>query len=201
MSTSNARSDGQSEHDPLAETVTPGDLALGIVAGLKDSKLKSGTQYLEVKGEKVTSNATSPVVSKQKQMSNLIALDSPFLSEPLVDADIEPHPSKPFHNTSPTLAPALDQSMHSTASTTEPYVSASTSLRSSFEGSRVDFAEMWEASTQTNGGFRGRGWSEDTVEHVMRRLHDAGMQMDVLAVDDAPFEGEILRYDLERKRD
>ena len=177
---SRRRSDGQD--DPLAQTVTPGDLALGVALSLEETKKRSG---MGKSPKKVGS--LSPVIAPvvQKQTSNLIALDSPFLSEPLVDASLNENDEG---SKKPAQSIALEQSMLSTASTTEAYVSASTSLRSSLEiplGAR--FEEMWKTSEKV----KARGWSEDAVDVVMRRLQGAGMQMDVLDADDAPFEGEM----------
>ena len=153
--------------DPLAQTVTPGELTLVAASGLTDAG----------KGKVPCKKDVNTAPAIQLTASNLISLDSPFLSEPLVDAGDGADPEA-----------NLEHSVISnqTATTTDPYVSASASLHTSQElASGARFEELWNAC----GEFRARGWSEDAVEAVMRRLQGLGMQMDVLPAGDVPFEG------------
>ena len=108
--------------------------------------------------------------------SNLLSLDSPFLSEPLVDLkerettdDSEP-PPKPL----------------TASGGTPPYVSATTSLRTSPEPGQ-NFEALWRELDASSA----RGWCEDTVDVVVLRLQGLGLRMDVLDPDIAPFEGEL----------
>lgn len=155
----------------LAQTVTAGELALAVGGGSKfarppDNKVK---EMRRPESEQVIQPVEKNNVPS-KAASNLIALDSPFLSEPLVDVFDQ--------------APA-------TPPISSPYVSANTSLRTSPERG-PSFEELWSALVANENTFSARGWYDDASDIAVRRLQSLRMRMEVLPADVAPYEGKYL---------
>jgi hypothetical protein len=176
--TSRAYSEDQEE---LARTVTPGELTLAAATGMNAPLPKSPPKK----------KVHTPSVVEKKHTPNLISLDSPFLSEPLVE---------------PASSPPLDHSVASiqgtVATTSSAYVSANASLRTSPEpdaGAESDvlvdrnpwigigkrFEDLWDSDERLSS--KGRGWSENAMDGLLRRLQSLGMRTEVLPVDVCAF--------------
>ncbi|KAL5534648.1 hypothetical protein ACEPAG_1111 [Sanghuangporus baumii] len=158
----------------LAKTVTAGELTLAAGAGneftnaYRSKKSKMPSLEHSTRNLTLTDEATNVSTS-------LLSLDSPFLPEPLVDlkdsmAEISARPPKSL----------------TASGGTPPYVSASTSLRTSPEPGQ-NFEALWSELDV----FSARGWCEDAVDVVVRRLQGLGLRMDVLEADVLPFEGDL----------
>lgn len=127
----------------------------------------------------------------------MIALDSPFLSDPFVNP---PSPSS-FHSKDPSYtgdpAPLMESTLSkgATSSQPSPYVSANTSLRTTPEPENsLSFEAFWNTSAPDSGGISARGWCEDLVENVIRKLQALpGVRMDVISGDLGPFMGVYIR--------
>lgn len=127
----------------------------------------------------------------------MIALDSPFLSDPFVNP---PSPSS-FHSKDPSYtgdpAPLMESTLSkgATSSQPSPYVSANTSLRTTPEPENsLSFETFWNTSAPESGGISARGWCEDLVENVIRKLQALpGVRMDVISGDLGPFMGVYIR--------
>lgn len=117
-------------------------------------------------GELALTADSLPKVAQDSVMPNidLLSINSPFLAEPVVEG----LPS--------------------------PYVSASTSLRNSPEPDhREVFETLWHVFETGTKAVNARGWYEETVEHAVRLLQGLGIKMDVVPVDDFPFEGTCVQ--------
>lgn len=82
-----------------------------------------------------------------------------------------------------------------TSSQPSPYVSANTSLRTTPEPENsLSFEGFWNTSAPDSGGIGARGWCEDLVENVIRKLQALpGVRMDVISGDLGPFMGVHIR--------
>ncbi|KAL5495678.1 hypothetical protein ACEPAI_1141 [Sanghuangporus weigelae] len=158
----------------LAKTVTAGELTLAagteneFTDAYRSKKSKIPSLEHSTRNLKLTDEATNVSTS-------LLSLDSPFLPEPLVDlkdsvAEVSAPPPKPL----------------TASGGTPPYVSASTSLRTSPEPGQ-NFEALWSELD----AFSSRGWCEDAADVVVRRLQGLGLRMDVLEADVLPFEGDL----------
>ncbi|KAL5535126.1 hypothetical protein ACEPAF_3220 [Sanghuangporus sanghuang] len=156
----------------LAKTVTAGELTLAAGAEneftnvYRSKKSKIPSLEHSTRNVKLTDEATN--VS-----TNLLSLDSPFLPEPLVDLKDR------------VMEVSLPKPLTASGGT-PPYVSASTSRRTSPEPGQ-NFEALWSELD----AFSSRGWCEDAVDVVVRRLQGLGLRMDVLEADVLPFEGDL----------
>ena len=121
------------------------------------------------------------VSRKAKSPSDLLSIDSPFLPEPLVDINVSVEANT-------AALPSATSGTPPQASS--PYVSASASLRTSPEPGQ-NFEELWSELGSVDGAFSARGWCEDAVDVVVRKLQGLEIRMDVLDVDVPPFRGKL----------
>ena len=98
--------------------------------------------------QRPSSIAMPSKASSSKASDPLIALDSPFMSEPLVD----------MNNSIGT-------------GNTPPYVSANTSLRATPEPG-IDYEELWVSMVTDERVKTNRGWYEGAVEEALLELED-----------------------------
>ena len=121
----------------------------------------------------------------------MIALDSPFLSEPLTDT---PNASESVQLTKPAQAIEVTASRDLSSSQPSPYVSANTSLRATPEPDNGQvFETLWETFSPELNRHSVRGWYEKLVEEAVRQLQKKpNVQMDVISGEQTPFLGELL---------
>ncbi|KAH8120666.1 hypothetical protein DFH11DRAFT_82507 [Phellopilus nigrolimitatus] len=161
---SSAKTDGSKAGSELTRTVTAGELTLAMASGKEPDRVSSREKgKIHDLGD--TNGHFTSGAAPTKPAMNLMALDSPFLTEPLVDVDGPPTPPS-------------------------PYVSANASLRTTPEPEPT-FEEVWSALISDASTFSARGWCDHAVDVAVRRLQGIGLRMDVVPVDVAPFKGDL----------
>lgn len=111
--------------------------------------------------------------SSSKVLGPLIALDSPFIAEPLVDVK--------------------ESTLSNSGIGTPPYVSANTSLRASPEP-KGEFEELWNVMAVDERVRGSRGWYDGSGEDAVRQLQSLGLKMDVVSEDVDPFIGACSHF-------